>query len=519
MSILRLLQGKAMDEKKTPKVFVSYSHDTPEHKQWVREFASSLREHGVEVLLDYWDLRPGDDVPKYMERSLRDSDRVLMICTPTYVVKANDGSGGVGYEAMIVTGKLVQNLGSSKFIPVLRQAAGQNGVPTSLSTRFYIDLSAHNADNRDEQFELLLRELHQAPANPKPPLGRNPFATSPSGQDLPRTYSTTPSASQSLSRDEPSSIYREALGIAKAGDLLEWRLLTQRARNLVPPALDRWRVAHEQHSPGSFDTLIQQTTEGVETFSPLFCLALAGVGSGRAGFANQAALLDEVLHPINWNQGGLEVVTALPEAAVFVYQALSGSMQLYTAQYGPAVQMIRSTVESPMRRGATPLWTSHEMIGWPRSYGHNSEFAWAALSNLPDEWSWLQTVFGDKEDFSAALVAYYLFLNVNEYAHILAKGEQATLVNDDKRIHIPINFMSATETARRRGYRLLTGNIASLSEVWHSLGVDNETFAANWTPWMALCRSWHARSRNTFDTTPMPHASLADEVIAIRPRA
>jgi len=508
-----------MDQPKPPKVFLSYSHDTPEHKQWVREFASLLLEKGVEVLVDCWDLRPGDDVPKYMERSLKEADRVLMICTPTYVAKANDGKGGVGYEAMIVTGELVQNLGSSKFIPILRQAAGQDSRPTSVSTRFYIDLSLHNADAHQEQFEILLRELHQVPANPKPPLGRNPFATSPSGQDLPRTYINPPAADQNLTRNDPSSIYQEALGIAKAGDLLEWRLLTQRARNLVPPALDRWRTAHEQESPGSSNTLIQQTTEGVETFSPLFCLALAGIGSGRAGFANQSALLDEVLHPENWNHGGLVVVTALPEAAAFVYQALSGSMQLFTAQYRPAIQMIRSAIESPMRRDAVPLWTSHELIGWPQSYGHNSEMAWAALSNLPDEWSWLQTVFGDAEDFVAALVAYYLFLNVNEYAHILAKGEQATLTNDERRIHTPINFMSASEGARRRGYRLLTGDIAALSEVWHSLGIDNETFAAYWKPWMALCRSWHARSRNTFDTTPMPHALLGDEVFGIGSRA
>ena len=60
-----------------------------------------------------------------MEPSLIEADRVLMICTSPYVHRANDGKGGVGYEAMIVTAELVKDLGISKFIPILRQAEGQ----------------------------------------------------------------------------------------------------------------------------------------------------------------------------------------------------------------------------------------------------------------------------------------------------------------------------------------------------------------------------------------------------------
>jgi hypothetical protein len=96
-----------------PTVFISYSHDSPEHKRWVLEFAEELRRNGIDPLIDAWDLRPGDDVPKFMERGVRDSGRVLMICTEKYVAKANDGVGGVGYEAMIVTSELVRDLGTA----------------------------------------------------------------------------------------------------------------------------------------------------------------------------------------------------------------------------------------------------------------------------------------------------------------------------------------------------------------------------------------------------------------------
>jgi hypothetical protein len=135
-----------------PTVFVSYSHDSADHKHWVLDFAGELRKKGVDVLIDAWDLRPGDDVMKFMERGVRDSDRVLMICTEKYVAKANDGIGGVGYEAMIVTGELVRDLGSAKFIPIIRQNTERPEVPTSVSTRRYVNLS-ESADRDSERWK------------------------------------------------------------------------------------------------------------------------------------------------------------------------------------------------------------------------------------------------------------------------------------------------------------------------------------------------------------------------------
>ena len=41
----------------TPKVFISYSHDSDAHKQWVIDLGTRLRRHGVDVVLDHWDTR------------------------------------------------------------------------------------------------------------------------------------------------------------------------------------------------------------------------------------------------------------------------------------------------------------------------------------------------------------------------------------------------------------------------------------------------------------------------------
>ena len=45
-----------------PKVFISYSHDSAQHKDWVRSLASALRANGIDAVLDQWDLSPGQDM-------------------------------------------------------------------------------------------------------------------------------------------------------------------------------------------------------------------------------------------------------------------------------------------------------------------------------------------------------------------------------------------------------------------------------------------------------------------------
>jgi hypothetical protein len=106
-----------------PKAFISYSHDSPAHKAWVLKLGADLRANGIDVTLDQWDLAPGQDVSLFMQRGIAEADRVLMICSPTYVTKAEKGVGGVGYERLIVTAEVVASIDTSKFIPILRGPA------------------------------------------------------------------------------------------------------------------------------------------------------------------------------------------------------------------------------------------------------------------------------------------------------------------------------------------------------------------------------------------------------------
>jgi len=155
-----------------PKVFISYSHDSAAHKNWVLAFATTLRDRGVDAILDQWDLKPGDDLPEFMEQNLEAADFAVMVCTKRYVIKANAGAGGVGYEKMIMTSSSLTKISDNKVIPIVREN-GEPKVPTFLKTKLYIDFT------KDEDFEFaideLLRVLLKAPLYEKPPVGKNPF--------------------------------------------------------------------------------------------------------------------------------------------------------------------------------------------------------------------------------------------------------------------------------------------------------------------------------------------------------
>lgn len=159
-----------------PKAFISYSHDSLEHKNWVLDLATRLRSSGVDAVIDQWDLRPGDDLAHFMETQLITADRVLMVCTEKYVQKANAGIGGVGYEKMIVTAALLARIDSNKVIPLIRQAMGAT-LPTFLQTKLYLDFS--RPDQFEFSFDELVRTLHNAPLFEKPPITKPPFPVAP----------------------------------------------------------------------------------------------------------------------------------------------------------------------------------------------------------------------------------------------------------------------------------------------------------------------------------------------------
>lgn len=156
---------------KAPRAFISYSWDGDEHKQWVRDLATKLREDGVDVMLDQWGVAPGDELPEFMEHSLRENDFVLVVCTPEYKRKSDGRIGGVGYEGHIMTAELFTARNNRKFIPILRYGNWEQAAPSWLLGKYYIDL--YRTDRFEAGYQDLLATLHGQRMK-APPLGKPP---------------------------------------------------------------------------------------------------------------------------------------------------------------------------------------------------------------------------------------------------------------------------------------------------------------------------------------------------------
>lgn len=158
-----------------PFVFISYSHDTEEHKDWVLQIATRLRSNSVNVLLDRWNLKLGSDLASFMERGLSKSNRIICVCSEIYVEKANEGKGGVGYEKQIITAELIRDQNTNWVIPLIKNNSKQKKTPTFLGSRMFIDFDEQHL--YETKYEELLRDLLDEPVLPVPPIGKNPFQT------------------------------------------------------------------------------------------------------------------------------------------------------------------------------------------------------------------------------------------------------------------------------------------------------------------------------------------------------
>ena len=134
-------------------IFISYSWEPDGARAWAEKLARALKRVGLEIRLDAWDLRLGADLLRYMESSVRESDYVLLICTPEFAAKANSGTGGVGYEKRVVSGELYHGSPEEKFIPILRAGSPADALPSYLKSKVYADLRV------DADFDAGVREL------------------------------------------------------------------------------------------------------------------------------------------------------------------------------------------------------------------------------------------------------------------------------------------------------------------------------------------------------------------------
>lgn len=163
--------------KSNPTAFISYTWESDDLKKWVKDLAIKLREKGIDVKLDQWEVVPGDQMPHFMEKSVRENDFVLIVCTPKYKAKSEQRLGGVGYEGDIMTAEVLQGSNPRKFIPLLKSGTKDTSLPGWLKGKYFVDLSTtqHFVNNFEDLLTTLLNARETAPTLGKvtPHLVRN----------------------------------------------------------------------------------------------------------------------------------------------------------------------------------------------------------------------------------------------------------------------------------------------------------------------------------------------------------
>ena len=158
------------------KTFISYSWSSPTHETWVLDLATRLRNDGVDVKLDKWELAPGRDPIVFMEQMVTDPTvtKVLMITDRIYTEKANGRLGGVGKEAQILTAEIYEKVGEDKYAALVTEVDnnGKPYVPTYYNSRQYIDFT--DVNRQEEKYQELLRWIYDKPQHKKPKLGSTP---------------------------------------------------------------------------------------------------------------------------------------------------------------------------------------------------------------------------------------------------------------------------------------------------------------------------------------------------------
>ena len=180
MKVDEELQNKLEDvimtkEIKIPKVFLSYARTNLEYAESIVEFASTLRDDGIDASLDEWDLKPGNDIYHFMESKIKsEADFVLLMINDEFTEKANKRKDGAGAEVQMIAKELYENVEQGRIIPIIwkRDGEGEIKLPNIVESRYYIDLSSD--DKFGENYELLLRTLFNKPKNPKTEVGKMP---------------------------------------------------------------------------------------------------------------------------------------------------------------------------------------------------------------------------------------------------------------------------------------------------------------------------------------------------------
>jgi hypothetical protein len=161
------------------RVFISFAHDSDEHRNRVRDLWLFLRENGIDTRIDLAAAEAPQDWPMWMTRQIREADFVLVVASPKYKERAEEdappGEGrGVRWEARLIREAVYADPDAAqcKFLPVILAGGSTAEIPSWLGPESHTHYAV--SESTLAGAEKLLRYLTGQPYEVEPPLGRVP---------------------------------------------------------------------------------------------------------------------------------------------------------------------------------------------------------------------------------------------------------------------------------------------------------------------------------------------------------
>jgi hypothetical protein len=162
------------------KVFISYSHDSPEHSERVLSLAWALRNNGIDVDLDQFHKEEIVDWPRWCneQTSREHSDFVVCVCTPEYKRRLDghvppEKGKGVYWEGSLIDDDVYDEKGNIRLIPILFDDEAESSIPRFL--RGWTHCRFRQFALNDAGYEHLIRILTGQASVEKNPLGTIPM--------------------------------------------------------------------------------------------------------------------------------------------------------------------------------------------------------------------------------------------------------------------------------------------------------------------------------------------------------
>ena len=156
------------NEPTSPRVLISYSHDSPEHAARVADLANQLRRNGIDCWIDQFEPHPPQGWPMWMERQLARAKFVLLICSERYLRRFDGkevpGLGlGVVWESTLIRNELYKSRHDNReFVAVGFDKGYERFIPLPLEGSSHYLLDDFRLD-RETGYCRLYRQLTDQP--------------------------------------------------------------------------------------------------------------------------------------------------------------------------------------------------------------------------------------------------------------------------------------------------------------------------------------------------------------------